>query len=105
MLFMQETAEGIVFKIFVQPRASKNDIAGLHDDALKIRLTAPPVDNKANRMCVQFLAKQLGVSKSTLAIVSGQTGRSKNVLFRYENDPPGKDEAGEIKKRIKELVC
>ncbi len=104
MLSMQETSDGIVFKIFVQPRASKNGIAGLHDDALKIRLTAPPVDNKANKMCVQFLARQLGVSKSTLAIVSGQTGRSKSVLFRYENDPPLKGDAREIKKRIMELA-
>jgi hypothetical protein len=104
MLSLQESADGIVFKIFVQPRASKNDIAGLHDDALKIRLTAPPVDNKANKMCVQFLAKQLGVSKSTLAVVSGQTSRSKSVLFRYENDPPLKGEASEIKKRIMELA-
>jgi hypothetical protein len=104
MLSLQESADGIVFKIFVQPRASKNDIAGLHDDALKIRLTAPPVDNKANKMCVQFLAKQLGVSKSTLAVVSGQTSRSKSVLFRYENDPHLKGEASEIKKRIMELA-
>lgn len=104
MLSMQETADGIVFKIFVQPRASKNDIAGLHDDALKIRLTAPPVDNKANKMCVQFLAKRLGVSKSTLAIVSGQTGRSKNVLFRYGNDPPAKGEERAIKAKIQGLI-
>lgn len=104
MLSMQETADGIVFKVFIQPRASKNDISGLHDDALKIRLTAPPVDNKANKMCVQFLAKQLGVSKSTLEIVSGHTSRSKSVLFRYENDPPLKGEAREITKRVMELA-
>lgn len=102
MLSMQETSEGIVFKIFVQPRASKNEIAGLHDNSLKIRLTAPPVDNKANKLCVQFLAKQLGVSKSMLEIVSGHTGRSKNVLVRCGSGVPGK---GEMKKRILALAC
>ena len=84
MLSLKEHPEGIVFKIFVQPRSSKNTIAGIHGDALKIRLTAPPVDNAANKMCVQFLAKCLGVSKSSLEIVSGHTGRNKQILLRCE---------------------
>ncbi len=82
MSWIFEKPEGTVIKIFVQPRSSKNMIAGLHGDALKIKLTAPPVDNAANKMCIQYLAKKLGVSKSTLEIISGQTSRSKQVLVR-----------------------
>ena len=85
MLSIQETPRGITFKVFVQPRSSKNMITGLHGDALKIKLKAPPVDGAANKMCISFLAKCLKISKSSLEIVSGQTSRSKRVLWRFED--------------------
>ena len=85
-LKIQEHPEGITFKIFVQPRSSKNMIVGLHDDALKIKLTAPPVDNAANKMCIKFLAKCLAVSKSQVEIISGHTSRTKHVLL-YSSQP------------------
>lgn len=86
MNWITEKPEGLVVTIFVQPRASKNKIAGLHGDALKIKLTAPPVDNAANKLCVQYLAKCLKVSKSSLAIISGHTSRTKRVLVRAAGD-------------------
>ncbi len=61
-------------------------ISGLHGDALKIKLTAPPVDGAANKMCVEYLAKCLKVSKSSLEIVSGHTSRTKQVLVQCKND-------------------
>ncbi|PIQ97316.1 MAG: YggU family protein [Nitrospinae bacterium CG11_big_fil_rev_8_21_14_0_20_56_8] len=70
---------GIQFSAAIQPRASKNEIAGLKDDALKIRLTSPPVDGEANRACIKFLAKWLKVSPSQITIVTGQTGRRKII--------------------------
>jgi uncharacterized protein len=82
MSWITEKPDGLVITIFVQPRASRNVIAGLHGDALKIKLTAPPVDNAANKMCLQFLAKCLDISKSSLEIVSGQTGRTKQIFVR-----------------------
>jgi len=82
MLWMQETPEGIVFKVVVQPRGAANEIVGLQGDALKIKLTAPPVDGAANKMCVQFLAKSLKVPKSDVIIVQGQRSRAKKVLVR-----------------------
>jgi len=82
MIRIRHHPEGIVFDVLVQPRASRNSIAGAHDGALKIRLTAPPVDNAANRMCIKFLAKCLGISKSRLEIIAGHAGRRKQVLFR-----------------------
>lgn len=69
-----------MFNIRVQPRASRNRVAGVYDGALKITLTAPPVDNAANKACTAFLAQLLGLAKSAVTIVAGHTGRSKQVL-------------------------
>ena len=80
MIHIRQTPEGVIFKVLVQPRSSKNMISGLHDEALKTKLTAPPVDNAANRMCLKFLAKGLGVSKSNLEISTGHNSRHKQIL-------------------------
>lgn len=61
----------------MQPKASKNEIVGLHGEAVKIRLTSPPVDGKANKALVAFVAKTLHVSKSSVALQSGQQNRNK----------------------------
>ncbi len=62
-----------------QPRASRSELAGEHDGALKVRLAAPPVEGEANRELVRFLAKLLGVARSRVTVVAGETGRSKVV--------------------------
>ena len=85
-LNVNEKSDGLLFKIRVQPRSSKNRIAGLHGDALKINLTAPPVDNAANKACQAFIAGLLPVSKSAVSIVSGHTGRNKMVKVSCPND-------------------
>lgn len=71
--------EGVRFSVSIQPRASKNEISGLHNGALKIRLTAPPVDGAANKSCVKFLAKRFKVSPSAVSIVSGLSSRNKTI--------------------------
>jgi uncharacterized protein (TIGR00251 family) len=63
----------------VQPRASKNELAGASGDELKIKITAPPVDSAANNALVQFLARALGCPRSTVRIVRGETSRHKLV--------------------------
>ena len=63
----------------VYPRAKKNAITGELGDRLKVSLTAPPVDGKANRACVEFLAKLLKLPRSSVTIASGQTGRNKVI--------------------------
>lgn len=82
MSWIQQTLDGTEFKVLVQPRGSRNEIVGLHGDALKIKLTAPPVEGAANRMCTQFLAKTLKVPKSDVVIVRGHGSRSKKILVR-----------------------
>ncbi len=78
--------KGLVIKVFVQPRSSRNSIVGPHGDALKIKLTAPPVAGEANRLCIKFLAKSLGLPKTALEILSGHTSRTKQVLVHTNSD-------------------
>ena len=63
----------------VQPRASRNEVAGLVGETLKIRLTAPPVEGEANAACLKFLAKLLDLAPSRLAIIRGDRSRNKVV--------------------------
>jgi uncharacterized protein (TIGR00251 family) len=100
MLSIQKNSQGLVFKVLVQPRSSKNMLAGLHDDALKVKLTAPPVNNAANRMSIKFLAKALGVPQSSLEIVSGHTSRNKQVLLHSDRTSISEKEY----RRLKQLI-
>ena len=79
MLSIQNHASGLVFKVHVQPGASRNQVLGLHGDALKLKLTAPPVEGKANKACIGFLSEALGVPKTSIEIVSGNSSRHKNI--------------------------
>jgi uncharacterized protein len=67
----------ITLTLHIQPGAKKTEFAGLHGDALKIRLAAPPVDGKANDALVKFVAETLGLPKSAVTLKSGQTSRRK----------------------------
>jgi uncharacterized protein len=79
MIAFQESPTGVTFAIKVQPRAKKNAIHSVMGDALKVSLTAPPVDNKANKACVEFFAKLLKVPRSSITIAAGQTSRNKVI--------------------------
>jgi uncharacterized protein (TIGR00251 family) len=79
MLSIKETAEGVTFPVRVLPRSSRNEVAGITGDALKVKLTAPPVEGAANKLLIEFLSEKLRVPKSRIGIVSGQTGRNKLV--------------------------
>jgi uncharacterized protein (TIGR00251 family) len=70
---------GAAFPVRVVPRASKNEISGRHGDAVKIRLTAPPVEGAANVALIEFLAEVLDVRKNQIEILSGHTSRDKIV--------------------------
>ncbi len=63
--------------LYVQPGASKTQIAGMHDGLIKVRLAAPPVDGAANQALLEFVAKRLKISKSRVRVVSGLTSRRK----------------------------
>ena len=78
-LRVTETEGRVKFAVRVQPRASRSEIVGLHGEALKVRLAAPPVDGAANAALVELLADALGVSRSAVRIISGETSRGKVV--------------------------
>ena len=81
-------------------------IVGLHGDALKIKLKAPPVDGAANKMCVQYLAKCLKVPKSSLEVISGHTSRSKMILIHVAGQKPAaKAELKQLKQTIASLAA
>lgn len=104
MLTIIEKSNGLAFKLIVQPRSSKNKVVGLLGDALKIKLTAPPVDNAANKQCIAFLAGCLKVPKSRLEIISGHTGKTKQVLLRYDSESKTAKDKNLIRKKIQCLL-
>ena len=71
---------GIKFGVKVAPNSSKCEIVGVIEDSLKIKLDVPPVEGKANEKCIKFLSKLLGVPKTSITIVSGETSKNK-ILF------------------------
>lgn len=80
----------LILHLHIQPRAARDEIAGPHGDNLKIRLTAPPVDGKANEHLRAFLGKLCGVPKSQVTVLSGETGREKRVRIAAPRQlPPG----------------
>jgi uncharacterized protein (TIGR00251 family) len=76
---IQESANGVTFSAKIHPRARKDAITGEIGDALKVSLTAPPVEGRANAACIDFFAKLLKVPRSSVTIASGQTSRNKVI--------------------------
>ena len=79
MLFVTQRGDAVRFTVRVQPRASRSEIAGLHGDALRVRLAAPPVDGAANEALVRLLADLLDVPRRAVRIEGGHASRSKLV--------------------------
>lgn len=79
MAAIQNSPSGATFAVKVHPRAKKNAITGEVGGALKLALTAPPVDGKANEACIEFFAKLLKVPRSSVTIAAGQTSRNKVI--------------------------
>lgn len=77
MIEITEKDGAVTFAVRVVPRASRTEIAGEMDGALRVRISAPPVDGAANDEVIKFFAKRLGVSRSSVDIVSGHTSKSK----------------------------
>jgi len=93
MIAVQDTLAGATFTVKLQPRARKNGITGELEDGLKLSVTAPPVDGKANEACMEFFAKFLKVRRSSVTIASGQTSRRKLIRIAGMS-------AAELKKRL-----
>lgn len=83
-----QTDSGLVLRLYIQPKASRDAIVGLHGDELKVAITAPPVDGQANAHLTKYLAKQFRVAKSQVIIEKGELGRHKQVLISQPQQLP-----------------
>ena len=79
MIPLHETAKGISFAVKVQPRARRNAITGVMGDALKLALTAPPVEGRANEAVIEFFAQLFQIPRASVTIASGETSRNKVI--------------------------
>jgi uncharacterized protein (TIGR00251 family) len=79
MISITEVPDGVIFSIRVVPRSSRCEITGIQNDALKLKITAPPVEGKANEECIRFLSDKLGVKKSRITIKAGHKSKNKTV--------------------------
>jgi uncharacterized protein len=80
-LIISEKTDGCLLKCWIQPRSSRSTIVGIHDNSLKIALTSPPVDGKANKELLKFLAKYFKLPKSSIQLVAGESSRNKTILL------------------------
>lgn len=80
MAAIEKQGENLRLRIFLQPKASKDQIVGLHDDELKITITAPPIDGQANAHLLKFLSKTFKVPKSSIVLEKGELNRHKQIL-------------------------
>jgi hypothetical protein len=79
MAYAEDTKDGVILNIRVLPRSSKSGFAEIQENALKIKIAAPPVDGKANDECVKVIAERLGVKKACVKIVAGHKSKNKRV--------------------------
>ena len=77
--YFKITGNDIVIKVKIVPGSPKNKIVGVYNNALKISITAPPVEGKANKKCIAYLAKYFDIAKSKIEIISGQTSKNKLI--------------------------
>lgn len=85
MLKIRETADGLIIEVKVQPRSAKNEIAGEQAGALKIKLTAAPVDGEANQALIKFLSVLLQVPKKDILLLRGESSRHKLIQIKGIN--------------------
>jgi hypothetical protein len=78
---IKETAVGVAFKVRVLPRSSRCEVVGIQDDALKLKITAPPVEGQANEECIRFLSRLLDVKRNSISITAGGKSKNKSITI------------------------
>ena len=82
---LKQTEEGVLVNLKIVPNSSKNDIV-LEDEFIKIKITAQPIEGKANKALIEFLSKKFKISKTNIEIVKGETTKEKTLFFRTNDD-------------------
>ncbi len=88
MVAVRRDGEDLWLDLLIQPKASRDQIQGLHGEELKVAITAPPVDGQANSHLIKYLAKQFKVAKGQIQIVRGELGRHKTVMVHAPKQLP-----------------
>lgn len=76
---IEEIQGGVRLHLFIQPKSSRNEVVGLHNGEIKIKITAPPVEGQANKCLIEFLSDLFDVPKRNIEVAKGETGRHKKV--------------------------
>ena len=82
---IKETSDGLLIRIKIVPNSSKNDLI-IEDEFIKVKVTAQPIENKANKALVEFLSKRFKVPKTSIEIVKGDTSKEKTLLFTIKDE-------------------
>ena len=85
--FAESAPQGFRLRVWVQPGARRDELAGLYQGCLKIRLAAPAVDNKANKALEAFVARHLGLKPKQVQLAAGQTSRKKTIIIHCDEEP------------------
>ena len=83
---LSKLKDGVKLSVKIVPNSSKNEIIGVIDNALKIKLESPPVEGKANEQCIKFLSKLLNIPKTSISITSGEKSKNKTLLIKGNPD-------------------
>ena len=94
---IKEVEEGLIIRIKIVPNSSKNDII-LEDEFIKIKVTAQPIENKANKALIEFLSKSFKIPKTNIEIIKGETSKEKTILFKSNNEEKLKNIIAELTK-------
>ena len=78
---LKETKDGIIVRVKIVPNSSKNDII-LEEEFVKVKVTAQPIENKANKALIEFLSKRFKIPKTSIEIIKGDTSKEKTILFK-----------------------
>ena len=81
---LKDTSDGIIVKVRIVPNSSKNDIV-IEDEFIKVKVTAQPIENKANKALVEFLSKSFKIPKTNIEIIKGDTSKEKTLLFKTKD--------------------
>lgn len=82
---IKEVADGLIIRIKIVPNSSKNDII-IEDEFIKVKVTAQPIENKANKALIEFLSKSFKIAKSNIEILKGDTSKDKTILIRTADE-------------------
>ena len=94
---IKETSDGLLIRIKIVPNSSKNDLI-IEDEFIKVKVTAQPIENKANKALVEFLSKKFKVPKTSIQIVKGDTSKEKTLLFSINDEEKKQNIISELTK-------